>query len=344
MYTRMAQNSYAHDKIRKVLQGRDHFQQLDHHTHRQHAWLGTWKDLNKSDIKIFIAHLLIMSSIKKSALHNYWSTDSLTRTPIFGTYLSRNKFQDILWNFQVANAKNNALPGSPNHDPLAKICPLLEMCQMNFCLWYTPSEYISLDESTMAFKGRVKFLQFNPLKPNKFHIKLFVVSEHLSGYISGFLVYTAKTANKLVAKKATLDPYCSVTTKTVMGLLQKTKLLDNHQTVFLTTTSTLVNCWKKCCTGTHMVQVSKKSSIHVPLFTIYWNKCLFIKNSCIPKFFYFEQEIPLFILEMARGNWKGLPQAVLGKQVKLKRGEKCCHQYTKQLKLEWKSTILGNLY
>ena len=137
-----------------------------------------------------------MSSIKKSALHNYWSTNSLMRTPFFRTYLSRNKFQDIfLWNFQVANAKNNPPPGSPNHDPLAKVCPLLEMCQMNFHLWYTPSKYISLDESAMAFKGRVKFLQFNPSKPNKFHIKLFMVSEHLSGYISGFSVYTRKTAN-----------------------------------------------------------------------------------------------------------------------------------------------------
>ena len=59
-----------------------------------------------------------------------------------------------------------------------------------------------------------------------------MVSEHLSGYISEFSVYTGKTANELVAEKAILDPYCSVATKTVMGLLQKTKLLDNHCTVF----------------------------------------------------------------------------------------------------------------
>ena len=142
-----------------------------------------------------------MSSIKKSALHNYWSTNSLMKTPFFRTYLSRNKFQDILWNFQVADAKNNPSLGSPNHYPLAKVCPLLEMCQINFCLWYIPSEYIFLDESTMAFKGHVKFLQFNPSKPNNFHIKLFMVSEHLSGYISGFSVYTGKTANELIAEK-----------------------------------------------------------------------------------------------------------------------------------------------
>ena len=144
-------------------------------------------------------------------------------------------------NFQVADSKNNPPPKVPNHDPLAKVCPLLEMCQMNFRLCYTPAKYISLDESTMASKGCVKFLQFNPSKPNKFYIKLFMVSEHLSGYISGFSVYTGKTCNKLV-KNATLDLYCSVTTKTLMGLLQKTKLLDNHHTVFLTTTSIHVNC------------------------------------------------------------------------------------------------------
>ena len=134
---------------------------MNHYSHRQHARLETWKNLNESDIKIFITHLLIMSSIKNSALHSYWSTNLLTRTPFFETYLSRNKFQDILLNFQVADSKNNPPPGAPNHDPLAKVCPLLEMCKMNFHLHYTPAKYISLNESTMAFKGRVKFLQFN---------------------------------------------------------------------------------------------------------------------------------------------------------------------------------------
>ena len=47
-------------------------------------------------------------------------------------------------------------PGSANHDPLAKVRPLLEMCQTNFRLRYMPGEHISLDKSTMAFKGRVR--------------------------------------------------------------------------------------------------------------------------------------------------------------------------------------------
>ena len=59
-----------------------------------------------------------------------------------------------------------------------------------------------------------------------------MVSEQNSGYICGFSVYTGKAANELVAADATLDKSCSITTKTIMGLLHKTKLLDNHRTVF----------------------------------------------------------------------------------------------------------------
>ena len=52
-----------------------------------------------------------------------------------------------------------------------------------------------------------------------------MVSEHESGYICGFSVYTGETANELVAENATLDTHCSITTKTVMGLVQRNKTI-----------------------------------------------------------------------------------------------------------------------
>ena len=59
-----------------------------------------------------------------------------------------------------------------------------------------------------------------------------MVSEQTSGYICGFSVYTGQSANELVSANVTLDKECSITTKTVMGLLERTKLLDNHRIVF----------------------------------------------------------------------------------------------------------------
>ena len=154
MFTIIAEetNRYARQKIRNIMDGRDQIQQIEHHSHRRHARLGTWRDLNDADIKIFIAHLLVMSSVKKPALHNYWSREKLSRTPFFGTYISRNKFQDILWNLHVADTTHNPPPGFQNHDPLAKVRPLVTMCQQNFRLRYTPSEFLAVDESTLGFK------------------------------------------------------------------------------------------------------------------------------------------------------------------------------------------------
>ena len=59
-----------------------------------------------------------------------------------------------------------------------------------------------------------------------------MVSEHESGYMCGFSVYTGKNSTELVGLNATLDLWCTVTTKTVMVLLQSTNMLDQHRTIF----------------------------------------------------------------------------------------------------------------
>ena len=114
---------------------------------------------------------------------------------IFWQYQSRNTFQDIFWNLHVANSTNNPPLSMQNHDPLAKVRSLLQMCQDHFKLIYTSSSFLSIDESMLPFKGLVKFLQFCKAKPNKFFMKLFMVSEHSTGYICGFSVYIRKSAN-----------------------------------------------------------------------------------------------------------------------------------------------------
>ena len=123
MFTIMAEetNNYARQQIMRIMGGRDQIQQIKHYSHKRHARLGMWRDVNETDIKIFMAHILIMSSVRKPVLHNYWSTKTLSRTPFFRMYLRRNKFQDILWNLHVSDTTNNPPLGMPDHDPLAKV-------------------------------------------------------------------------------------------------------------------------------------------------------------------------------------------------------------------------------
>ena len=43
-----------------------------------------------------------------------------------------------------------------------------------------------MDEGCCPWKGRLRFRQYNPRKPAKFHIKLFQVSDPATGYVIHF--------------------------------------------------------------------------------------------------------------------------------------------------------------
>ena len=107
------------------------------------------------------------------------------------------------------------------------------MAQDNLKHVYVCGSNVAVDELTCGFHGRVKFLHYNKSKPNKFHIKLFMASEKQTGNMLTFSVYTGSECNELVQCNAVLDQSSSITTKTVMGLLESGNLLNIHRHVWL---------------------------------------------------------------------------------------------------------------
>ena len=148
-------------------------------------------------MKVFVAHLIVMGILKKNSLEQYWSRDSILNMPFLGHYMSRNCFQNILWNLHVSDPdETNPPKGEADHDPLFLVRPMVDMMQRNFHTKYRPGKELSLDESMCPFKGRVHCKCYNPKKPNRFHIKLFMVSEPSTGYTCGFEVYTGDASDQ----------------------------------------------------------------------------------------------------------------------------------------------------
>ena len=137
-------------------------------------------------MKVFVVHLIVMGILKKNALEQYWSRDSILNMPFFGHYMSRNCFQNILWNLHVSDPdETNPLKGEADYDPLFLVRPMVDMMQRNFHTKYRPGKELSLDESTCPFKGRVHFKCYNPKKPNRFHIKLlWTVNRALATFVA----------------------------------------------------------------------------------------------------------------------------------------------------------------
>ena len=188
-------------------------------------------------MKVFVAHLIVMGILKKNSLEQYWSRDSILNTPFFGHNMSRNHFQNILWNLHISDPdETNPQKGEANSDPLILVRPMVNMMQRNFHTKYTytyrPVKELSLDESMCPFKGRVHFKCYNPKKPNRFHIKLFMVSELRTGYICGFEVYTEDETGQSHGHAQELQDALKISC-IVLGWLYSVQLLDmGHHAYF----------------------------------------------------------------------------------------------------------------
>ena len=106
--------------------------------------------------------------------------------------MGRNTFQSILSNFQVLNKDFDLPRNHPNHDPLFKVRPMIDMMDMTFLQAYKCGRDLSFDEGCYPYKGHVHFCCYNPSKPSKWHLKLFEVSDARTGYVVDLMFTLAK--------------------------------------------------------------------------------------------------------------------------------------------------------
>ena len=119
-------------------------------------------------MKVFVAHLIVMGILKKNSLQQYWSRDSILNMPFFSHYMSRNHFQNILWNLHISDPdETNPQKGEAYHDPLFLVRPMVDMMQRNFHTKYKPGKELSLDKSTCPFKSMVHLKCYNSKKPKQ---------------------------------------------------------------------------------------------------------------------------------------------------------------------------------
>jgi hypothetical protein len=145
----------------------------------------SWKDVTFAEMYVFFALALLMPLVKKHAIQDYWSNDCLTKTDIFGKYMSRDRFLLIL---RCLHFADNTQP-KPN-DPLWKINYVFSYLKNRFACVFRPFQKLVVDESLVLFKGRLGFKQYIPSKQHRFGIKIFVLCDCETGIVLNMIVYT----------------------------------------------------------------------------------------------------------------------------------------------------------
>ena len=183
-------------------------------------------------MKVFVAHLIVMGILKKNSLEQYWSRDSILNMPFLATTCPEIIFKTSCGIFTSVNPdETNPWKGEANHDPLFMVRPMVDMMQRNVHTKYRPGKELSLDERMCPFKGRVHFKCYNPKKSNRFHIKLFMVSEPSTGNICGFEVYTGDASGQSQGNVQEVQDAFK-TSCIVLGLLDSVQLLDMGHHVY----------------------------------------------------------------------------------------------------------------
>lgn len=150
---------------------------------KPHSRFLEWSDVSVSEMKAFLALHLSMGLVEKAEIEDYWGTFWLTQTPGFGNVMSRNRFEIILSFFHFVNNNDYVRPGEPGHDKLFKVRPIMDLIIPKFAAVYSPLKELSLDEMTIAFKGRSTLKYYSPNKPDKYGYRVYALSESCSGYV-----------------------------------------------------------------------------------------------------------------------------------------------------------------
>ncbi|CAG5059230.1 unnamed protein product [Parnassius apollo] len=150
----------------------------------RHSRRYSFRKVDEDEFFKFLGLCLLQGQIsvpKKRKLFTY--SDILYYHPIFPYVMSQRRFEQILRCLYASdlNAKGSA-----------KISSFIDnMCQI-FQNCYKPEKELSLDESLLLFRGRLKFRQYMKGKKARYGIKFYELTT-AEGFVLNIIMYTGKT-------------------------------------------------------------------------------------------------------------------------------------------------------
>jgi hypothetical protein len=160
-----------------------------------------WKPVTVSDIYAFFSIILHMCIIPKPHLKDFWSKNPFIHSSFASKIMSRDRFLSIFSMLHLNNNSNYVSRGNNNYDPLFKIRPYVDFINKKMSETYQPGKNLTIDEGVCPFRGRVHFKVYMKNKPNKYGMKLYILSDPLNGYTLKFEIYSGKndTDNSITA-------------------------------------------------------------------------------------------------------------------------------------------------
>lgn len=152
--------------------------------------LHKWSETNRTEVQAFIGLRIAMGLCAKPCMDDYWSEAWLTQTPGFAKVMSRNRFKLLCSFLHFSDNAQRRDREHQDYDPLFKVRPVLNAVSPAWEEHLIPGKNLAIDESMIAFRGRIFFRQYIKSKHHRFGIKAFVLCCGATSYTHRFDIYT----------------------------------------------------------------------------------------------------------------------------------------------------------
>ncbi|XP_017572500.1 piggyBac transposable element-derived protein 4-like [Pygocentrus nattereri] len=170
-------NKYA---VKKKEQGRKH----------------QWQPIGIDDLFKFIGLVIYLGLSKAKSIRDHWCTKSLYSHRFPSRIMSRNRFQSISGFLHLSDPDedliNDRKKGTPGHDRLHRIKPLLHDILLACQTYFHPYKNLSIDERMVSSRPKILVRKHMQEKPTKCSYRLFVLADSSNGYTWNFLVHEGK--------------------------------------------------------------------------------------------------------------------------------------------------------
>ena len=157
-----------------------------------------------------------MSLNDKPQIFDFFSKSWSVYMPFFSQIFSRSRFLQIHWMLHVSPVQTG------RQIRASKVQNLISYVQDKCLELFIPGRDIAVDESTIGFKGRLAFKMYNPQKPTKWGLRMYVLADCTSGYISVFKPHFGKESTDSLIR-----PDLPFATRIVVALLEQLLMKSN---------------------------------------------------------------------------------------------------------------------
>jgi hypothetical protein len=168
--------------------------------------------------------ILNMAKHVKSSVKDFFSEQWHDSSRFYRDIFSRKRFLQLYWGIHVSPPPRAETPGWQMQSRASKVKNVIDNVQSKFLEFYSSTQYLSADESTVNFKDRVVFKMYNPQKPTKWGLRMYVIADSTNGYVCGLI-----PCNGSITKKSLMHPELKFTSIIILEIISKVQNVTHEK-------------------------------------------------------------------------------------------------------------------